>query len=142
MKVTLKQIKGLSIAGKGDSNHWISMDSLEKFGGFEAAPRPMEIILTGFGGCTSMDVLSILGKMREPLDDFEVILNAEQAEEHPKVFTKIHIHYRFYGKGLKKENLEKAINLSQDKYCPATAMLRNSVEITFDYEILEKKKNE
>jgi len=142
MKVTLKQINGLSLAGKGGTNHWITMDGEQQFGGSDAAPRPMELILMGLGGCTSMDVISILRKMREPLDDFEVDMNAERAEEHPKVFKMIHISYKFFGKGLNKDNIEKAITLSHEKYCPGTAMLRKAAEITFDYTIQESKTNE
>ena len=139
MKVNLKQIKGLSLIGKGETNHWIPMDGDPKFGGSDAASRPMELILMGLGGCTSMDVISLLNKMREPLEDFEIEINAERAEEHPKVFKKIQITYKFYGNGFKKENLEKAIKLSHEKYCPGVGMLSKSAEISHDYVILEKK---
>lgn len=135
MKVSLKQIQGITLAGMGESNHWIVMDSLKKFGGFEAASRPMELFLMSFGGCTGMDVLSILRKMRVGLDDFEIRIDASQAEEHPRVFTKIHLEYRFFGGDIDPGQVEKAIRLSQEKYCPVSAMLRKAVEITHSYRI-------
>lgn len=135
MKVSLKHIQGLSMAGIGESNHWVVLDSLKKFGGFEAASRPMELFLMSFGGCTGMDVLSILRKMRVGLDDFEIRIDASQAEEHPRVFTEIHLEYRFFGEDIEPSQVEKAIQLSQEKYCSVSAMLRKAVEIRHSYRI-------
>jgi len=129
------QIKGISFIGKADSNHWIAMDGPPDLQGNSAAPRPKELVLLGLGGCTGSDVASILIKMREPLQRFEIDLKAESAAEHPKVFTKIHITYKFWGEILNQDNIEKAISLSINKYCSVSAMLQKAVEITHSYEI-------
>ena len=135
MKVKAIQVNGVTFIGKSSSNHWVTMDGPQEFGGSDASTRPKELILVGLAGCTGSDVASILTKMREKVKRFEVDIEAESAKEHPKVFTKIHMTYNFWGENLKKENIEKAINLSQDKYCSVTAMLRKSVEITYEYKI-------
>jgi putative redox protein len=135
MEAKIVQVKGITFVGKTESNHWVAMDGPPHFGGQRAAIRPKELILLSLGGCTGMDVISILQKMREPVQRFEIDINADSAKEHPKVYTKIHITYKFWGESLKKENLEKAINLSQERYCSISAMLRNSVELTHSYEI-------
>ena len=135
MEAKVVQVQGITLLGKTDSNHWVAMDGPADFGGKSAAIRPKELILLSLGGCTGMDVISILQKMHEPVQRFEIDLKAESASEHPKVFTKIHITYKFWGESLKKANLEKAITLSQERYCSVTAMLRNSVEIIHSYEI-------
>jgi len=140
MNVKLKQIAGLAMAGVGDSNHWITMDGPEDFGGFSAGTRPMELILMGLAGCTAMDVVSILMKKRIRLIDFSIEAHAKRSDEHPKVFTEIKLHYIFTGKNLRKVDLERAIELSETKYCGATAMLINSTSITHDYEIVDPDK--
>ncbi len=135
--VYLKQIKGISLAAKGDSNHWVVMDGSEDFGGHGAGTRPMEMVLLSLAGCTGADVVSILKKRRADLRDFEMTVEAERADKHPKVYTKIHLHYIFHGKSLNPKDLEMAINLSQNKYCSVTAMLNKTAEITYDYEVVE-----
>ncbi|MBN1562005.1 peroxiredoxin [candidate division KSB1 bacterium] len=135
MKALIKQIDGLSLVGKSDSNHWVPLDSAKTFGGAEAGTRPMEMILIALGGCTAMDVLSILKKMRENVLDFDLSLDAERAEGHPAVFTKIHLHYTIAGNGINPDNVSKAIDLSMDKYCSVSAMLKKSVQVTWDFEI-------
>jgi putative redox protein len=135
MKAMIKRLDGLSLAGKGDSNHWLNIDASKDVGGEDAASRPLELVLLGLGGCTSLDVLSILKKKRIHLDDYECFVEAERAEEHPKVFTKILIKFVFYGEHIPKEAVERAIELSEKTYCSVTAMLRKSAEITIEYEI-------
>jgi len=137
-KAYIKQISGITFAGKTDSNHWITMDGPEDFGGSDAGIRPKELILLGLAGCTGSDVVSILKKKRIPLNNFEMNIEAEVAEEHPQVFTKINLEYVFYGSEIKKEDVERAIELSQTKYCSVSAMLKNSVEITHSYRIQSK----
>ena len=127
----------MTFMGKAGSNHWVPMDADESVGGDGAAAKPLELLLFGLGGCTGMDVVSILKKMSSEPAKLEISIEAERAEEHPKVFTKINIEYTFYGKNLKKENLEKAIKLSQEKYCSASAMFQKSAEITYSYKIIE-----
>jgi putative redox protein len=135
MQAKAINIKGVTFIGKAKSNHWITMDGPEEFQGSDAATRPKELVLIGLAGCSGSDVSSILSKMRENITRFEIDVDAESATEHPKVYTKIHLTFKFWGSDLKEANLEKAINLSQDKYCSVTAMLKSSVEITHSYEI-------
>ncbi|HUX93339.1 MAG TPA: OsmC family protein [Ignavibacteriaceae bacterium] len=136
----VKQIKGITFAGKTDSNHWVTMDGPENFGGSNAGIRPKELILLSLAGCTGSDVISILSKKRTPLDDFEINIKADVADEHPQVFTKIDLEYVFYGKNLNVKDIERAIELSQTKYCSVTAMLQKAVEMTHSYRIVEEKK--
>jgi putative redox protein len=138
MKVRMKQVGGIALVGAGDTNHWVVMDGPEDVGGFSGASRPMELLLMSLGGCTAMDVISILKKKRVDLNDFGMEIEAERAEEHPKVFTEIKLHFIFTGKNIRTKDVERAIDLSQSKYCPATAMLRKSVKITHDYEIIDQ----
>lgn len=138
MEAHIKWLSGLALVGKGSTNHWIPIDGPENLGGFSAASRPLELLLIGLGGCTGMDVLSIMRKKRVPFDDFEIKLEAEQAKEYPKVFTKIRIKFIVYGKSINKVDIERAIELSETKYCSASAMLRQSAQIETSYEILEK----
>jgi putative redox protein len=135
MEARVVHIEGVTFSAKADSNHWITMDGPTELGGSEAGARPKELVLLGLGGCTASDVASILIKMREPLRRFEIDLKAEDAREHPRVFTKIHLTYKFWGENLNPANIEKAINLSTEKYCSVSAMLIKAVEITHSYEI-------
>ena len=138
-KAVVKQIQGISMVGKADSNHWISIDGPESFGGSNAGTRPKELILIGLAGCTASDVISILEKKRVKLDEFEIQISAESAETHPKVFTKIHLEFLITGKDIKETDVQWAIELSQTTYCSVTAMLQKSVEITHSYIIKEEK---
>ncbi len=135
MKVTIKQVEGITFMGKGESNHWIPIDGPEQFNGSEAAARPMELLLISLGSCTASDVASILHKKRTPVERMEVMVVGEQEKEHPRVYTSIDIEYVFYGKDIKTADLERAIDLSQNKYCPVTAMLRKSCEISHSYRV-------
>ena len=135
MQAKAINIKGVTFIGKGQSNHWIAMDGPEEFQGSNAATRPKELILVGLAGCSGSDISSILSKMKENVTRFEIDVDAETAEEHPKVYTKIHLKYHFWGTDLSKEKIEKAINLSQDKYCSVSAMLKPKVEISHSIEI-------
>ena len=115
----------------------IVLDAEERVGGKNRGPRPKPLTLVSLGGCTGMDVISILNKMRVQPDDFNVNVSGELTEEHPKYFHKIHIIYTFKGKDLPMEKLEKAINLSQDRYCGVTAMLDKVAEMTHEI-VIEK----
>ena len=134
-KAYIKQIKGISFAGKTDSNHWITMDGPEELGGHNAGIRPKELLLLGLGGCTGSDVVSILRKKRVPVEDFEINITSETQEEHPQVFTKIHVEYVFYGKELPVADIERAIDLSQNKYCSVTKMHEKAAVVTHSYRI-------
>ncbi|AFH50111.1 Putative redox protein [Ignavibacterium album JCM 16511] len=137
-KAFVKQVKGITFVGKTDSNHWITMDGPEQFGGSDAGIRPKELILISLAGCTGSDVASILSKKRVKLDGFEMNITADVAEEHPQVFTKIHLEHVFYGKNLPVKELERAIELSQTKYCSVTAMLQKAMPIEHSYRIVEE----
>ncbi len=119
------------------NGHVIPLDADERVGGMDIGPRPKPLILVALGGCTGMDVVSILGKMRVVPDDFNVSVSGELTEEHPKYFNKIHITYSFKGKDLPLDKLEKAVTLSQEQYCGVTAMLNKVAEITHEIIIEE-----
>ncbi len=135
MKAEVRMVAGLSFVGKADSNHWLAMDGPTDFGGAAAAARPLELFLLGLAGCTGMDVVSILRKKRAPLEAFRLEVAAARAEEHPKVFTGIHLSYYLGGEGLSEKDVAEAIRLSQEKYCSAAAMLSKACEITYEYKL-------
>lgn len=123
--------------GKGKTNHWVVMDGPFELGGSEAGTRPMELVLVALGGCTGMDVVSILGKMKVKFTDFKISITAEEKEEYPKIFKKIHIKYLIYG-DVPEDKVKKAIELSQTRYCSVSGILRKSAEVTYEYEILRE----
>ncbi len=129
-EIKIQQLKGASFAARGQSGHWVMMDGNEKVGGVDGASRPMEMVLFGLGGCTAVDVEIILKKMKVPVENIEIDIETERADNHPKVYTKIDMTYHFYGKDLPLKKLEKAVKLSKDTYCSASAMLASTAEIT------------
>jgi putative redox protein len=128
---------GMTFLAETGSNHVVAMDGAPEGGGRNLAPRPMEMVLLGTGGCTAYDVVVILKKSGQDVTGCEVSLAAERAETDPKVFTKIHVHFVVRGRALKKNLVEHAIRLSHDKYCSATAMLAKTAEVTRDFEIID-----
>ncbi len=138
MECKVKWIEGgMSFLAETGSNHAVLMDGAPEAGGRNLAPRPMELLLAGTGGCTAFDVVAILKKGRHAVSGCEVTLKAERAETDPKVFTHIHFHFRVTGKGLKPEVVTRAINPSKEKYCSASIMLGETARITHDFEIVE-----
>ncbi|PLX25194.1 MAG: osmotically inducible protein OsmC [Ignavibacteria bacterium] len=133
--VTQVAKNGITFAGRTNSNHWITMDGPEKFGGSDAGVRPKELLLLSLAGCTGSDVASILAKKRVALDNLEMNISAEESEEHPIVFTSMHIEYVFYGEGIEAKDVERAIELSQTKYCGVTAMFEKAMKVTHSYRI-------
>ncbi|HAE86985.1 TPA: hypothetical protein DCG86_03055 [Candidatus Marinimicrobia bacterium] len=134
MKVTLHGLADhLTFMAKGDSGHWVVLDADESLHGFNAGTRPMELVLEALGGCTAMDVLSILRKKRMNFDRFAMDIEAERAGEHPKVFTKIHVVYKFWGNELSERAIARAVELSETKYCSVSAMLGSTAEISSEY---------
>jgi putative redox protein len=127
----------MSFVGESGSGHSVVMDSASEAGGRNLGVRPMEMLLLGLGGCTAFDVVSILHKSRQEIVDCEVELEAERATEVPKVFTRIHVHFIVSGRNLDPDKVERAINLSADKYCSASRMLEKSAKISHDFEIVE-----
>lgn len=135
MKCRIKWLDYMSFVGESDSGHSVVMDSAPDFGGRDLGVRPMEMLLLGLGGCTAIDVVSILQKSRQDLVDCEVEIEAERAAEIPKVFTKIHVHFIVSGNDLDPKKVANAVSLSADKYCSASRMLEKAAEITHDFEI-------
>ncbi len=128
---------GMAFAARSGSGHIVVMDGAPEGGGNNLAPRPMELILAGAGGCTAYDVVMILNKSRQDISGCEVQLKADRAETDPKVFTRIHFHFIVKGRALKAEAVDRAINLSAEKYCSASIMLGKTATITHDWEIVE-----
>jgi putative redox protein len=129
--------EGMSFLAETGSNHLVTMDGAPDGGGRNLAPRPMEMVLLGTGGCTAYDVVVILKKSGQDVTGCEVTLTAERATTDPKVFTKIHMHWTVRGRGLKRNLVEHAVRLSHEKYCSATAMLSKTAEVTRDFEVVE-----
>ena len=129
---------GMSFVAETGSNHILAMDGAPDGGGRNLAPRPMETVLAGTGGCTAYDVMVILKKSGQDVTGCEVKLTSERATTDPKVFTRIHFHFTVRGRGLKRNIVEQAIRLSHEKYCSATAMLIKTAEITRDFAIIEE----
>jgi len=129
--------EGMSFIAETGSNHLIAMDGAPDGGGRNLAPRPMETVLAGAGGCTAYDVVVILKKSGQDVTGCEVRLEAERAETDPKVFTRIHYRFTVRGRNLKRNVVEQAVRLSHEKYCSATAILEKTAQITRDLEIVE-----
>ncbi len=134
-EVYLRQLKGNTLVARAGTNHWVTLDTKPEVGGHAAATTPKELVLMGLAGCTSMDVIPILRKKRSPVVGYECNIRATERDEHPTVFTSIHIEYVIYGDGVKAEDVERAIDLSRNKYCAVSAMLAASVPITHSYRI-------
>ena len=137
MKARVKLVEGITFVAESGSGHAIVMDASPDVGGRDLGARPMELVLMGAGGCSAIDVVHILRKARQDMVDCVVELEAERADEDPKVFTRIHMHYIVTGRGLNPAQVERAIKLSKEKYCSATIMLAKTAEVTSDYEIRE-----
>jgi putative redox protein len=119
------------------SGHVVNMDGAPEGGGHNLAPRPMELVLAGTGGCTAFDVVLILRKSGQDIRGCDVSLKAERAEKDPKVFTKVHFHFTVRGRELKTNLVERAIKLSHEKYCSASIMLEKTAELTHSFEIID-----
>lgn len=138
MKARVKWLEGMAFVGESASGHAVVMDAAPAVGGRNLGLRPMEMLLIGAGGCSSIDVLSILNKMRQNVRDCYVELSAERAESDPKVFTTIHMHFVVKGKDIKPEAVEKAVKLSAEKYCSASIMLGATARVTHDFEVVQE----
>ena len=137
MNLSVNWVDGMLMVGKSHSGHSITMDGPTEIGGENLGVRPMEMLLLGVAGCTMIDVVTTLKKMRQNLTHCETKISAERADEHPKVFTDIHIHFIVQGKDLDSKKVDKAITLSAEKYCSASIMLGKTAKITHDFEVLE-----
>jgi len=137
MNLSVNWVDGMLMVGKSHSGHSITMDGPIEIGGENLGIRPMEMLLLGVAGCTMIDVVTTLKKMRQDLSHCETKISAERANEHPKVFTDIHIHFIVKGKDLDSKKVNKAITLSAEKYCSASIMLGKTAKITHDFEVTE-----
>ena len=138
MKGTVTLQEGSTFEGVSGSGHRVTMDVAPEVGGRNLGLRPMEMVLLGLGGGTAIDVLHMLRKGRQPITDMRVELDAERADDVPKVFTRIHLHFVLTGAGLDPHKIERAINLSASKYCSASMMLNKTAEMTHDFEIVKQ----
>ncbi len=135
-KVTL--VDGMQFVGSTASGHAIVMDAHASVGGSDTGPRPTELLLTGFGGCSGMDVISILRKKQQKVSRFEINVKGENAESHPKRYTAIHIEYVVTGKDISEEAVKRAIELSLEKYCSVGATLGKAAKITHSYRVIQE----
>jgi putative redox protein len=133
-RVTTSWQSKMSFDADPDGHH-ILMDAAPEFGGEEKGPRPKKLLLAALGGCTGMDVASLLKKMRVEHEGFSITAQAEASTEHPKVFTSIHLTYSFRGKNLPEEKIRKAVDLSQERYCSVSAMLKQAAKLTYEIEL-------
>jgi putative redox protein len=137
MKARIKWVEGVTMLAESGSGHAVVMDGPPEHGGRNLGVRPMEMLLMGMGGCTEFDVLMILRRGRHDVAFCEVELEAERADTEPKVFTRIHAHFRIGGRGLSEKAVARAVELSATKYCSASIMLGAMADITHDFEIVE-----
>lgn len=137
MECTVKWVGDMTFMAETGSGHTLTMDGPPDAGGRNLAPRPMEVVLAGTGGCTAFDVVMILKRGRHDVRDCQVRLSAERAETDPKVFTHIHFTFTVTGRNLKADVVERAVKLSAEKYCSASIMLAKTAEITHSVELIE-----
>jgi putative redox protein len=137
MKAKVTWLEARTFVAETGSGHAVVMDGAPESGGRNLGPRPMEMLLVGMGGCTAFDVVMILEKGRHAVTDCQIAIEAERAESDPKVFTKIHLHFKVIGKSLSHAAVERAVELSAEKYCSASIMLGKTAEITHTIEVIE-----
>ena len=133
----VKWVEGVCFMAESGSGHAVVMDGAPDIGGKNLGPRPMEMLLMGAGGCTSVDVIMILQKSRQDVVDCQVEIEADRANDHPKVFTSIHMHFTVKGRNLDPKVVDRAIKLSAEKYCSASIILGKTAQMTHDFEIVE-----
>jgi len=135
MKVYLKQVDNLSLAARAESNHWLAIDGRVEDGGNGAATGPMELMLMSVASCSAMDVISILKKRRVVNFLLEIEVEGKRRDEHPRIYTNIHLKYIVTGKDIKDKDVARAIRLSEDKYCSAMAMVKDTAKMSSEYVI-------
>jgi putative redox protein len=137
MKARIKWVEDRTFVGESGSGHKIVLGTAFGPEGRSPGPSAMELVLIGLGGCTAYDVVHILEKGRQPVEDVTVALDAERAGEEPKVFTRVHMHFVVKGRGIAPEKVERAIALSAEKYCSASAMIAKTATITHDFKVVD-----
>ena len=135
MQATVQWVGEAAFEGTAGSGHGVRMDGPPEFGGRDSGVRPMEMLLLGLGGCSAFDVVHILQRGRHPVSDCRVDVTAERSDTPPKVFTRIHLHFRVAGDGLREAAVARAVELSAEKYCSASIMLAKAAEVSHDYAI-------
>ncbi|MDX1113745.1 OsmC family protein [Sinorhizobium medicae] len=137
MKARIKWVEGRTFVGESGSGHKVVLGTATGPDGPTPGPSPMEMVLIGTGGCSAFDVVHILEKGREAIEDCVVELDADRVEQDPRVFTRIHMHFIVKGRGLAAKKVERAVALSIEKYCSASAMLAKTATITHDFEVVD-----
>lgn len=137
MKATIQLIDGVTFEGTSGSGHKINIDGPPEHGGHNRGARPMELVLLGMGACTAFDVVHILRKSRQDVAGCQVELDAQRAEQVPKVFTRIRVRFIISGKNLQDSAVKRAVDLSAHKYCSASVMLGKTAHITHEYEVVD-----
>ncbi|XSG85685.1 MAG: OsmC family protein [Methylohalobius sp. ZOD2] len=137
MKARIKWVEDVLFLGESGSGHGVVIDGPPEHGGRNLGVRPMELLLLGVGSCSAFDVIHILRKGRHPVSDCRVEVSAERAENPPKVFTRIHLHFIVEGKGLSEAAVSRAVQLSAEKYCSASIMLGKAAEVNHDFEVVD-----
>jgi putative redox protein len=132
MHADVKWVEDMTFVGKADSNHWTVMGTGPEFGGDAGATKPLELVLVGLGGCSGMDVVSILRKKRSSFTSLRIDVQAERAPKHPTTLTAVHMVYRVGGEGVKAQDVEEAVKLSQEKYCAIAAILARGCPVTYE----------
>lgn len=138
MKAKIKKTDDMTFLGKADSGHWITIDEPEEIGGSDGGPRPMELVLIAFGGCAGVSLAKLMEKMRIDYEGLEMEISAIRREENPKIYTEVHIKFKIWG-DVQEQKVKKAVKESQEKYCSVGGILRNSADVTHEYEIIERK---
>lgn len=128
---------GMAFDATASTGHTVRMDAAPEVGGENTGPRPMEMVLMGLGGCTGIDVVMMLQKQKQDIKDVQIEIESERSEDIPKVYTKIHVHFKVIGTDLNPKKVERAVNLSAEKYCSVSKMLEKSAEMSHDFEIIE-----
>jgi putative redox protein len=139
MKARVKWVENACLVAEAGSGHGVVIDGAPEIGGRNLGVRPMEMMLMGLGGCTAMDVLSMLKKQRQNVTDCVIEVEGTRRDEHPKVFTEIHVHYIITGRDLKESLVKRAVDLSAETYCSVSQMLGKAAKITHDYETVEDR---
>jgi putative redox protein len=140
-RAKVKWVEGFQFVATTESGHSIVLDSSEDAGGFNSGPRPMETLLVSLAGCTAFDIVHILRKMREDFTSIEVSVEGKRAETHPRVYREIEILYEVKGKNLKESNVKRAIELSLEKFCSVSAMLKKTAKINYSYKVIKEESN-
>jgi putative redox protein len=135
-EATVRWAGRMTFIGRAGTNHLVPMDTTPDFGGDNSATKPLELLLLALGGCTGMDIASLFKKMRVDFSGIEMNLTAERSEEQPNVYTKIDLEYVVYGRGVDEEKVKRAVELSQEKYCSVSAMLKQACPVNYTVRIV------